>query len=185
MLSGRLPVSPSARALPNSWVQLRDHNKEQELPSNSPSAAQRGAHSAWGRAHPLDCSRRETSAKLCSHWPHPSIPSSRDNAPSAAAWATSIFLLLFCFCLLFLFTGLVPEQESKVPKAGKPDAQRWVRGADRPGAGGLGAPGCPRHSPGPVSLRRCDPGNRQPFRRLQSSPLCEYGSPEDAFPTGS
>lgn len=50
---------------------------------------------------------------------------------------------------------------------------------------GVVASGYLRHSPGPVSLRRCDPGNRQPFRRLQSSPLREYGSPEDAFPTGS
>ncbi|XP_057260413.1 short stature homeobox protein isoform X1 [Pezoporus wallicus] len=41
-----------------------------------------------------------------------------------------------------------------------------------------------RHSSVPVSLRRCDLGNRQPSRRLQSGPLREYGSPKDAFPTG-
>lgn len=35
-----------------------------------------------------------------------------------------------------------------MPKAGKPDAQRWVRGAGRPGNGGLGAQGALATHPG-------------------------------------
>lgn len=36
VLSGRLPVSSAARALPTSHVQLRDHNKEQDLSPEQP-----------------------------------------------------------------------------------------------------------------------------------------------------
>lgn len=42
MLRGRLLASASARALPNSYVQLRDHNKEQDLPSKQPHSIAEG-----------------------------------------------------------------------------------------------------------------------------------------------
>lgn len=53
------------------------------------------------------------------------------------------------------------------------------------GSGWPRSPGRLHRSPVPVSPRRRDLGNRQPSRRLQSGPLREYGSPKDAFPTGS
>lgn len=151
-------------------------------PPDSPHGSTRGAH----------LSRGKTSAKLRGV-PRLSPPSLPLREPSLSSRPVCLhfccrccfvgwfFFFFFSFAFSFHRSGSRTGEQSAESRRTRCTKVR--QGCGR--AGGRGAPGRLHRSPGPVSPRRCDPGNRQPFRRLQSGPLCEYGSPEDAFPTGS
>lgn len=108
------------------------------------------------------------------------------SAPQLIRFLSSCLVypqFLFCF-VLFAFSFRRSGSRTGEPSAESRRTRCTKVGRGQTG-GRWGACRVPSTLTGPVCARRCDLGHRQPLRRLQSGPVRQYGSLEDAFPTGS